>query len=85
MRKAMRKAMRELTKAAKAVPCMDCGNEYPYYVLDFDHREPAVKKHNISRLSRFPSLKALQEEINKCDVVCANCHRERSHQQRKAA
>jgi hypothetical protein len=47
--------------------------------MDFDHREPEEKVFNIGmNKSRF-TLKRLLEEIQKCDIVCANCHRNRTH------
>lgn len=64
-------------RQVKDVPCMDCNERYPHYVMDFDHRDPAVKLGNVSRMARI-SWKKLKEEITKCDVVCANCHRERT-------
>jgi hypothetical protein len=67
----------------KKVPCMDCGIQYPPYVMDFDHRDPATKVLNISKVYHFGKQKLL-DEIEKCDVVCSNCHRERSHQQKLA-
>lgn len=57
---------------------MDCGVPYPYYVMEFDHRDPSQKLANIGRLLGN-SWKRLKDEIAKCDVVCANCHRERTH------
>jgi hypothetical protein len=56
---------------------MDCGSTYPYYVMDFDHREN--KKFNIGPNSYSTSFADLKAEIDKCDVVCANCHRERTY------
>lgn len=68
----------EQIRKKKAIPCADCGHRYPYYVMDFDHRDPAKKEFNISTFrARNPA--ALWAEIDKCDVVCANCHRERTH------
>jgi len=67
--------IREYIDAAKDFPCMDCGISYPSYVMDFDHRDPKTKKINVGRAR---SLKAAKEEIAKCDLVCANCHRERT-------
>jgi len=61
----------------KAV-CVDCLIDYPSYVLDFDHVR-GTKRYNISaQLSNFGSIEALQKEIDKCDIVCANCHRHRT-------
>jgi hypothetical protein len=70
---------RELIRLAKARPCADCGVQYPYYVMDFDHREAGSKSFILSDVPRATRL-SLMREIAKCDVVCANCHRERTHQ-----
>jgi hypothetical protein len=59
----------------KTHPCVDCG-ETDLLVLEFDHLRD--KKENISRLIATHELKWLKEEIEKCDVVCANCHRRRT-------
>lgn len=70
--------IRRLIKKAKDKPCADCGNSYPYYVMDFDHVR-GEKKFNLSVAARhYKSFQTLQEEIDKCEVVCANCHRERT-------
>lgn len=64
---------------AKDKPCSDCGVKYPHYVLDFDHKNKNDKIDNIAHLvNRNWSLKKIKEEISKCDIVCANCHRERT-------
>jgi hypothetical protein len=70
---------RALIRLAKSRPCIDCGVQYPYYVMDFDHRDAATKSFILSDVPRATS-KSLMREIEKCDVVCANCHRERTHQ-----
>jgi hypothetical protein len=72
---------RELIRQHKSKPCDDCGVQYPYYVMDFDHREGEHKEFILSNNQRTPP-KAILLEIKKCDVVCANCHRERTHQRR---
>lgn len=73
--------IREFIRAAKDVPCMDCGVKYSYYVMDFDHRED--KAFNISNMmARMMSIDTIQKEMNKCDVICSNCHRERTHKRR---
>ena len=60
-------------------PCMDCGRKYPYYVMDFDHAR-GVKVLSISQMVRqAKSVEDIETEIAKCDIVCANCHRERTH------
>lgn len=70
---------RELIRGMKSRPCADCGIQYPYYVMDFDHREGETKEYELSRTERM-TIRAIMREIEKCDVVCANCHRERTHQ-----
>lgn len=57
-------------------PCTDCGIPYRYYVMDWDHLED--KTFNAGRAATY-SLKRLQEEIAKCELVCSNCHRERTY------
>lgn len=68
---------RELIRAAKSRPCADCGVQYPYYVMDFDHRVGEVKVFGMNSVSR-KTVREILREIEKCDVVCANCHRERT-------
>lgn len=75
-----RDAIRRIIEETKDRPCSDCGIRYPSYVMDFDHRDATEKRFNIGKdaFSLIPHT-ALLEEIAKCDVVCANCHRERTH------
>ena len=55
-------------------PCVDCGETDPV-VLDFDHLRDKTK--NVSALLKSTWTRILRE-IEKCDVVCANCHRRRT-------
>ena len=59
--------------------CCDCGFkgvDYPQ-VLDFDHL--GDKEFNVSEYSRITSsINKVKKEIDKCDVVCSNCHRIRT-------
>lgn len=64
-------------KIKEETPCADCGNSYPYYVMDFDHLEDKVE--NVSSLSATGRIGALKREIEKCEIVCTNCHRKRTH------
>lgn len=75
----LNKELTQLVRDIKKVPCMDCGIEYPYYVMDFDHRDPSTKIDNVGSLIQNNSKRKLLEEIAKCDVVCSNCHRERTY------
>lgn len=66
----------ELAKL-KDKPCVDCGIKFPYYVMDFDHKD-SEKLGEIAKMVN-KSWDKLLKEIKKCDVVCANCHRIRTH------
>ena len=58
-------------------PCVDCG-EIDIVVLEFDHVR-GKKSHDVNRmLSKDYSWTKIEEEIVKCDVRCANCHRRRT-------
>jgi hypothetical protein len=62
-------------------PCLVCGEDDPV-VLEFDHRDRETKEFTISEaVGRKMSVQRVQSEIDKCDVLCANCHRRRTHQQ----
>jgi hypothetical protein len=85
LRRTSRLERQRIVKEAKDVPCADCGLRYPPYVLDFDHRAGEVKAGNISQMVSKTTTEALLAEIAKCDVVCANCHRERTYGDRESA
>jgi len=69
----------EFQEYKEAHPCMDCGNYWPYYVMQFDHRPGEVKFMDVSQMVlRYPA-EAVWTEIAKCDLVCANCHFIRTH------
>jgi hypothetical protein len=61
-------------------PCADCGESDPI-VLEFDHR--GDKLFTISGAIRDRNWQSVLDEIAKCDVVCANCHRRRTARQRR--
>lgn len=63
------------------VGCMICCENDPI-VLDFDHREQSDKSLQLGdACKRGYSLEKLLAEAEKCDVLCANCHRRRTAQQ----
>lgn len=63
-------------------PCVDCGESDPV-VLDFDHAEGSQKEFSIGDAKkRGFSLKRVKEEVRKCDVRCANCHRRKTAKER---
>jgi hypothetical protein len=73
-----RESLREwLDERAAESGCAECGESDPR-CLEFHHREAAEKVEGVSEMvTRGTSKGRLREEIAKCDVLCANCHRER--------
>lgn len=62
----------------KTKACMDC-SEPETILLEFDHRDRSTKKFCISEAVRSSvSIETLKKEMNKCDVVCGNCHKRRT-------
>jgi L-lysine 2,3-aminomutase len=68
---------KRLAEMKQSSGCVDCG-EKNHIVLDFDHLKD--KKYNVSRMIHDGfSWKAIMKEIQKCEIVCANCHRIRTY------
>ena len=74
-----RERMRAILRECKSRPCADCGGDFPFYVMDFDHREGEEKTAHVAMLVNMMSIERLLNEIAKCDLVCANCHRVRTY------
>jgi len=66
------------------IPCKDCGNSYDPVAMDFDHVR-GEKFMDIAKMTvrGFP-LEKIKKEIEKCDLVCAVCHRIRTSQRHNA-
>jgi len=64
----------------KEQKCSKC-SEDRYWVLDFHHLEPEKKEMNMDRARRC-SIEKLKKEIEKCIVLCSNCHRDLHFQER---
>lgn len=58
-------------------PCVDCGEKDPI-VLEFDHVRGRKRFNISSMINGNYSTKRVFEEIKKCEVRCANCHRRRT-------
>lgn len=68
-----------LIDALKDNPCSDCGETYPPYVMQFDHLDG--KRFALSRArNQSWSVETILAEVAKCELVCANCHAERTYQ-----
>jgi len=77
-KKEIRMRRMEFVKRLKERPCADCGIQYPWYVMQFDH--VGEKEFNLSDRKQGLSEAKLLAEIAKCEIVCANCHAERTYQ-----
>lgn len=63
-------------------PCADCGGMFHPVAMDFDHvRGKKIKE--VSKLVTQCSSGLVREEILKCEIVCSNCHRVRTHKRIK--
>lgn len=73
---AKQRARRALIGGYKARPCMDCGGRFPPEAMDFDH----VRGEKLFSVGQAGSrsLQDIFDEMEKCGLVCANCHRVRT-------
>jgi hypothetical protein len=69
-----------LTLYKEAVGCSRCGYNENARALDFDHIDSTTKLFTIGN-NYTRNLKILFTEIRKCVIVCANCHRIKSHEE----
>ena len=70
-------------EALKDKPCLDCGNRFPAECMDFDHVRGEDKKINVAAAWRWMTPEDLQVEVDKCDLVCSNCHRTRTKKRKQ--
>lgn len=65
--------------------CVDCGYKEHPAALEFDHLEArnGDQTRTVARLMG-KTLKRIKQEIDLCELVCANCHRIRTHNRKQA-
>jgi len=78
-------AQARMLRSLKHRPCADCGERFAPYVMDFDHRDPRQKRYTVSRMIGRAGTERIMAEVAKCDIVCANCHRQRTYRRREAS
>ena len=77
----MKDAGTKFVARLKNKPCMDCWGWFEPCQMDFDHRPGEIKIDGIANL--YGRCKeGILDEIAKCDLVCANCHRLRTYNRR---
>lgn len=80
----IRRWRREEIDKLKTTGCTICGYNKCVWALDFHHIDPTTKKFRIANaLSELKDLNKIKEEITKCELICANCHRELHWNERK--
>jgi hypothetical protein len=70
-----RQKRKQMVHDAKAKPCACCGKTYHYSAMDLHHLDPTKKDGMVGEFVKTGTYKTLQEEIDKCVVLCAICHR----------
>jgi len=58
----------------QGLPCGDCGETFPPYVMHWDHLPGHVKIEEIGSMVGSWRREAILAELKKCELVCANCH-----------
>jgi hypothetical protein len=72
------KAYAFVNEIKSTTPCTDCGKTFDPICMDFDHCQGG-KLDNISRMVNLGRpMKIIEDEIAKCELVCACCHRIRT-------
>jgi len=77
--KAVAKRRKEIRRKAVEYlggKCSKCEYNKCIEALEFHHKNPTEKDFNISKKGHCRSLARVKSEIEKCDLLCANCHRE---------
>lgn len=84
IRTSKRRAIRDRLRGYKNVPCEMCGQRFPPVCMDFDHLDPNEKEFNLGSdaIREMYSFDKISEEVSKCRIICANCHRIHSAMQR---
>ena len=61
----------------KGGKCEICGYDKYVGALEFHHRDPSKKDFGIGTCTHGHSLNEIKRELDKCDLLCSNCHREK--------
>lgn len=67
----------------KGGKCEICGYCKCFWALDFHHKDPSKKDFGISKIRKADFTAKIKEELDKCILLCSNCHRERHYEETK--
>jgi hypothetical protein len=87
---AVNRRLKEFDNYKKTLKCMDCGLQ-DHRVLEFHHRDPKDvyrkngKRVALKTLVRLCHTAKMNNYLEACDVVCANCHMIRHYEERNEA
>ena len=73
---------KELADIKEKNGCTDCKKKFTHYILEFDHLPGYEKLGGIYKVFKKYGLSIALEEIKKCEVVCANCHKTRTYKRK---
>jgi hypothetical protein len=68
--------LKQLALEYKGGKCQKCGYDKCSAALDFHHRESSDKEFGLSKKGLTRSWEKTKIELDKCDLLCSNCHRE---------
>ena len=79
----------DIISALKVAGCKACGEKHPA-CLDFHHRDPATKTRGardgcVAQMAGRGRVAMMLAEIEKCDLICSNCHRKLHHAGRETS
>jgi len=87
-RRSNRERRRKLAKAVAdykaSRPCHDCKRHFNPWQMHFDHIDATSKDDDVARLVNRGATRKVWAEIEKCELVCANCHADRTYQRASA-
>lgn len=71
-----RKKVKEILVLYKGGKCIKCGYDKYIGALEFHHINPEEKDFSISNKGETRSIEVMKTEVDKCELVCSNCHKE---------
>ena len=74
-----RQKLKEMAVEYKGGKCVICGYDKCIWALEFHHRNPKERDFGISVYNNL-AWEKIKSEIEKCDLLCSNCHKELHHQ-----